>query len=172
MGNCYQSKHHTHRPSSPYRCTHFYTTQPQSVSVQHCAGHTSEQLAAHWCMGVALCRRSAGFCRSMPPLCLLNPFVSLSPGLIKQETCSPNNLPPRSPGTTSAFHQHHCFSLLPPHVLLLHGNSHTHPPSSLSHLWIGLPCVYSQGCQRQRHCMWMVHDAVLLYGAQASATYR
>lgn len=73
-------------------------------------------------------RASATLC---PPSVSSIPLVSLSPSLIKQETCSPNNLPPRSPGTTSAFHQHHCFSLLPPHVLLHHGNSHTHTPSLL-----------------------------------------
>lgn len=64
------------------------------------------------------------------------PLVSVLSSLIKQGTCSPNNLPPRSPGTTPSFHQHHCFSLLPPHVLLHHGNTctHTHsqpPPPSL-----------------------------------------
>lgn len=100
-----------------------HNTHTQSVSVLHCAGHTFEQLAAHWCMGVALCRRSADFCRSVSPP--LSPPSPLLPSLIKQETCSPNNLPPRSPGTTPAFHQHHCFSLLPPHVLLHHGNTHT-----------------------------------------------
>lgn len=39
----------------------------QSVSAWHCAGHTFEQLAAHWCMGVALCRRPADFWPSVPP---------------------------------------------------------------------------------------------------------
>lgn len=56
-----------------YREAHTYTQHTQSISVQHCAGHTFEQLAAHWCMGVALCRRSADFCRSVPPFCLLHP---------------------------------------------------------------------------------------------------
>lgn len=37
------------------------------------------------------------------------------------------------------------------------GNAH--PPSPLPHLWIGLPCVHSDGRQRQHHCMCIVHDA-------------
>lgn len=64
-------------------------------------------------------------------------LVSALSSLIKQGTCSANNLPPQSPGTTPAFHQHHCFSLLPPLVLPHHGNTHTHihmrlPPSLVS----------------------------------------
>lgn len=88
--------------------------------------------------GVALCQRSA------PPLpsCLLHPppspsipLISALSILIKLGTCFPNNLPPRSPGTTPAFHQHHCFSALPPLVLPHHGNTLTHP------LFLAIPSV-------------------------------
>lgn len=63
------------------------------------------------------------------------PLISALSILIKLGTCFPNNLPPRSPGTTPAFHQHHCFSALPPLVLPHHGNTLTHP------LFLAIPSV-------------------------------
>lgn len=63
------------------------------------------------------------------------PLISALSILIKLGTCFPNNLPPRSPGTTPAFHQHHCFSALPPLVLPHQGNTLTHP------LFLAIPSV-------------------------------
>lgn len=117
------------------------------------------------CTGVALCRRSAEFCWSVhhtPPTPLLVAVLTSSMG-----NFSPNNLPPPSPGTKSAFHQHHCLSLLHRLVLLHHGNNPSIPPPLFtSHLWVSLPCVHSERCRRQFHCMWKIHDAVLLWTAQ------
>lgn len=135
-------------PSSLYRCTHLKTTHTHKVylfSIVLVTLLNSWLLTGAWgCLCVGGLQTSATLCTppssssvsSIPPISVLS-----TP--IKQGTCSPNNLPPQSPGTTPAFHQHHCFSLLPLHVLLHHGNALAHPPSSLSHLWIGLPCVYS-----------------------------
>lgn len=124
--------------SSPYRCTHFYTTHTQYLfSIVPVTLLNSWLLTDAWgCLCVSGLQTSAALHSPLPFSSI--PLVSLLSSRIKQETCSPNNLPPQSPGTT-AFHQRHCFSLLPPHVLLHHGN--THPPSSLSHLWTGPPCV-------------------------------
>lgn len=140
----------THTPSSLYRCTHLYTTHTQSVSVQHCAGHTFEQLAAHWCMGVALCRRSADFCHSVPPLCLLHPprlcviqsdkTGDLLAPIISLPEAQARLLPFISTIVSV------CYLRMCSLTTATHAHTHSHPPpppSSLSHLWIGLPCVYS-----------------------------
>lgn len=114
--------------TSLYRCS-------QSVSVCHCVGHTFEQLAAHWCMGGGFV---SAVCAPPPVLSPPSPSIPLISALsilIKLGTCFPNNLPPRSPGTTPAFHQHHCFSAIPPLVLPHHGNTLTHP------LFLAIPSV-------------------------------
>lgn len=119
-------------PSSLYRCTHLKT---KCICLALCWSH-------FWTVGRSLVH-GGGFVSGIrrllplrpPPRVPSIPLVSVSSSLIKQETCSPNNLPPRSPGTTPAFHQHHCFSLLPPLVLLHHGN--TRPPP----LFIPVPSV-------------------------------
>lgn len=65
---------------------------------------------------------------------------------------SPNNLPPQSPGTKSAFHQHHCLSLLHRLVLLHHGNNPSSPP-------VHVPSVSGPAmCQ-----FWVVPAAAPLY---------
>lgn len=106
---------------------HTYTHKVYLFSIVLVTLLNSWRLTGAWgwlCVGGL--QTSAALCA--PPVSSI-PLVSVLSSLIKQETCSANNLPPRSPGTTPAFHQHHCFSLLPPHVLLHHGNTHTHTPS-------------------------------------------
>lgn len=88
-----------------------------------------------------------------PPSVSSVPLVSALSSLIKQGTCSPNNLPPQSPGTTPAFYQHHCFSLLPPLVLLHHGNTCTHTHTH-THASAPLPCacpICVQACHVSIH---------------------